>query len=167
MITVAKATNIPTCCLGNFKEGLLNNKIIGRNISILYRHEIVYVDMKLKEHNLNKIQAEFILFLKHYGDVNQTDLNKYFMFNKATITKIIKHLEQFDFVTSCINKRDKREKIISLEDKGIKIVPLLKQVLGEWESNILDTIPINDIETARNVLALMVENMVKENKELK
>lgn len=137
------------------------NKIIGRNISILYRHEIVYADKKLKDYHLNKIQAEFILHLRHYIGRTHTELNSYFMFNKATITKIIKHLEKYGYVRSVINENDKREKNISITDNGLNIVPTLIQILEEWESRIINQIPEHNIEKLRVVLEQMVENMTK------
>lgn len=137
------------------------NKIIGRNISILYRHEMSDIDKELKEFNLNKIQAEFIFFLKLNNGVNQTELNKYFMFNKATVTKIIKILEFNGYVSSCINESDKREKNIYIQEKGIKIIPKLKDILGAWESKIIRNISEGDIDILKTVLSQMVNNINK------
>lgn len=137
------------------------NKIIGRNISILYRHEIVYIDMKLEEYHLNKIQAECILFLRESNirTQTQTQLNSYFMFNKATITRIVKHLELYDYVKSTVNENDTREKYISITDKGIKTVPKLIEIFEEWESGITNNVNDQDIENLRNTLDQMVCNM--------
>ena len=56
------------------------NKIIGRNISILYRNENNYVDIKLKKYNINKVQAEVLIFLKFNNGANQTKINEFFLF---------------------------------------------------------------------------------------
>ncbi len=139
----------------------MKEKIIGRNISILYRHEIILVDSQLKELHISKIQAEVLLFINDRDGVNLTEINNFFKFNKATITKIIKHLEISGYVRSINNENDKREKIIFLTKKGTGIVPNIFDVFKKWEELVINNIPEIDIEIARTVLAKMVENITK------
>lgn len=136
-------------------------KIIGRNISILYRHEITLVDSQLKELHISKIQAEVLLFIKDYDGVNLTVINNFFKFNKATITKITKHLEISRYVRSINNEHDKREKIMFLTKKGTGIIPIIFDVFRKWEELVINNIPDVDIEITRTVLAKMVENITK------
>ncbi|SHH33809.1 MarR family winged helix-turn-helix transcriptional regulator [Clostridium grantii] len=137
------------------------HKIIGRNISILYRNEKNYADIKLKKYNLNKVQAEVLIFLKHENGANQTKINEFFLFNKATITKIISHLEKYDYVDRVISENDKREKDIYLTDKGRNILPIIKEILNEWEDIIINNIEDEDIEKVKCILAQMVDKITK------
>ncbi|MBK5243209.1 MarR family transcriptional regulator [Clostridium sp.] len=134
-------------------------KIIGRNISILYRNEKNFVDVKLKEYNLNKVQAEVLLFLKDDNGANLTEINELFLFNKATITKIITHLEKYNYVNRVVNESDKRERGIYLTDKGRNIFPIITEVLKGWEDILIDNISNADIEKIRSILAKMVDNI--------
>jgi DNA-binding MarR family transcriptional regulator len=134
-------------------------KIIGRNISILYRNENNYVDVKLKKYNLNKVQAEVLLFLRDNNADNQTKINEFFLFNKATITKIITHLEKYDYVNRVVSENDRREKGIYLTVKGINILPSITEVLNGWEDILIDNIPSADIEKIRSIIAKMVNNI--------
>ena len=142
-------------------------KIIGRNISILYRNEHHFVDIKLKKYHLNKVQAEVLLYLKDDDGANQTKINAFFLFNKATITKIITHLEKNDYVNRIISESDRREKDIYLTDKGREILNYIRIVLKEWEDIIIDSIPDADIEKIKCLLSDMVDNVMnlKDNKE--
>lgn len=140
-------------------------KIIGRNISILYRNEKNFVDVKLKKYNLNKVQAEVLLFLRNNNGANLTEINELFLFNKATITKIITHLEKYNYVNRVVSESDRREKGIYLTDKGRNIFSRITEVLKGWEDILIDNITNVDIEKIRSILAKMVDNVttLKEN----
>jgi len=142
------------------------HKIIGRNISILYRNENNFVDVKLKKYNLNKVQAEVLLILNNNNGANLTEINELFLFNKATITKIITHLEKYNYVNRLVSESDRREKDIYLTDKGRNIFSAITEILKGWEEILTDNIPNADIEKIRSILAKMVDNItkVKENK---
>ncbi len=140
-------------------------EIIGRNISILYRNENNFVDARLKNHNLNKVQAEVLLFLRDNNGANITEINELFLFNKATITKIITHLEKYNYVNRVVSESDRREKGIYLTDKGINMFASITKILKAWNDILIDHIPSVDIETTKSILAKMVDNLttLKEN----
>ena len=134
-------------------------KIIGRNISILYRNENNFVDVKLKKYNLNKVQAEVLLFLRDANGANLTEINELFLFNKATITKIISHLEKYNYVNRVVSESDRRERGVYLTDKGRNIFPNITEALKGWEDILIDNISNADIEKIRSILAKMVYNI--------
>jgi len=138
---------------------MLEHKIIGRNISILYRSESNYTDKRIKNMNINKIQVEVLLFIKDNPGTNLTEINNFFRFNKATISKIVKHLEAEKYVLASINTFDKREKCLEATEKGLLILPEVKKIFNIWETEIIKDIPNHQIEITRNVLAKMVNNI--------
>jgi len=140
-------------------------KKIGRNISILYRNEYHFANCKLKKYNLNKVQAEVLLYLKDSNGINQIELNEYFLFNKATITKIIVHLEKYNYVSRVVSKKDRREKKIFLTDKGKNMFPIIYEILKGWEDILIDNIQNVDIQKIKDLLDQMVDNItiLKEN----
>nr|MBK5237375.1 MarR family transcriptional regulator [Clostridium sp.] len=106
-----------------------------------------------------------LIFLRDNNAANQTKINEFFLFNKATITKIITHLEKFEYVNRVVSETDRREKGIYLTDKGIDLLPSITEVLKGWEYTLIDNIPNADIEKIRSILAKMVDNVttLKEN----
>ncbi|MBN2616903.1 MAG: MarR family transcriptional regulator [Spirochaetales bacterium] len=140
-------------------------KIIGRDISILYRHKIMSTEIELKQFNLNKAQAETLLYLKRNPGVNLKQINDYFMLNKATITKIINHLDKTGYVNRVSNNNDKRTIEIYLTTKGEDVIPKLIDVFETWESRLLKNMALDDIEKLRELLSQMVSN-ITHNKEL-
>jgi DNA-binding MarR family transcriptional regulator len=150
---VSKATNT--------KGENMHRLLIGRNISILYRNQNNYADIKLKKYNLNKVQAEVLIFLMYDNGVNQTKINEFFLFNKATITKIISHLEKYEYVNRVISESDKREKDIYITNEGRNMLPIIKEILNEWEDIIINNISDDGLEKAKYILAEMVDNVTK------
>lgn len=134
-------------------------KIIGRNISILYRNGYNFAGGKLKKYSLNKCQAEVLLYLKKDNGANQTKINEFFLLNKATITKIITHLEKYEYVIRVVSENDRREKGVFLTDKGRNMIPIILEVFDEWGNMLINNIPNDDIEKIECVLAEMVDNI--------
>jgi len=134
-------------------------KIIGRDISILHRHKNRYGDTVFKEFNLNNTQAEALLYLNRFPGANLKEINNYFMINKASITKIVNHLEISGYVSRRYNKQDKRECGVYLTDSGIELIPELINRLQKWESKLLSNISVSDVDKLRDLLFQMVENI--------
>lgn len=135
-------------------------KLIGRNISILYRNKQHFADLKLMKYHLNKAQAEVLLFLNDDNGVNQTELNEFFLYNKATITKIITHLEKYEYVRRVAGQKDRREKEIFLTETGRDVLSVIIEVLDSWTDLMVEGIPEADVETLKILLAKMVENTI-------
>jgi DNA-binding MarR family transcriptional regulator len=136
-------------------------KIIGRNISILYRNENQFLDQKLKPYNLNKVQAEIILYLYNNDGINQKTLNNFFMFNKATITKITTHLENHNYLMKVISKNDQRERNLFLTKKGNNIFPIIINTLKQREDILLKGINNKELEILKRLLSQMVDNITQ------
>lgn len=134
-------------------------KIIGRNISILYRHKYQYADLKLKKYSINKVQAEVLLFIRDHNGANHKQINEFFLFNKATITKTVSSLEKLEYVIRTSSSEDKRHKIITLTEKGESIIPKILEALMGWEKVMLKDINEEDIEKITTILVKMVENV--------
>lgn len=162
---VAKATKIEYTKKVVAKETKcrrrLMREIIGRNISILYRNEQRFADVRLKAYGLNKVQAEVLLQLSEEVGLNQTDLNKFFLFNKATITKITTHLEQENYLSRKVCEKDRREKELYLTPKGKEILPIIKNVLGQWQELLTKNIRDDEIHLIKSQLAQMVDNITR------
>ncbi len=130
----------------------------GRSISMLHRFSQRFLDNELKPYHINKSQMEilFILFQAGKG-VNQTEINDFFGYNKATITKLINRLEKEGYVERRASRHDKREKIIMLTVKGQEIYPVIREA-AEKEAKILEEmLDENDSVFVREVLFNMSE----------
>jgi len=112
------------------------NKIIDKNICILSRYSHAHADEQLKILELNKTQAEIVLFIYENDNLSLTEINRYFLFNKATITKNIKHLVQLGLVTWNNSDADKRKKMMVITNKGKSLTPDIIKVLRQWDNKL-------------------------------
>ncbi|RLC53642.1 MAG: MarR family transcriptional regulator, partial [Chloroflexota bacterium] len=75
--------------------------------------------------------------LSRKGSINQKDLTKELYINKATTSREIKKLIAKGYVKRRRDKKDKRNYISSLTEKGKKVIPIIKKVLKEWRGKLL------------------------------
>lgn len=118
-------------CLPLFPYGCF---ALGRTISILHRFSRRFVEAELKDYNITKAQMEILITLhKSESALNQTDINRFFGYNKATVTKLINSLEKEGYIKRIQNKTDKREKLIELTAKGNSVLRIIVEVLLKEE----------------------------------
>lgn len=107
---------------------------IGRSLSILHRFSHSFMDNELKDYSLNKVTMEIIIILYRAAvPMNQTEINKFFCFNKATMTKLITRLEESGYVRREQSTVDRREKVISLTGKAWDLEETIKKILDKQE----------------------------------
>jgi DNA-binding MarR family transcriptional regulator len=128
------------------------NKVIDKNICILSRYSHSHADEKLKAFDLNKTQAEIVLFIYENDNLSLADINRYFLFNKATITKNIKHLVHLGLVTWNSSESDKRKKIMVITDKGKALTPEIIKVLRHWDNQLTSELNKEEAEALSELL---------------
>jgi len=128
------------------------NKIIDKNIGIISRYSHTYADEMLKKFKLNKTQAEILLFIYENENMSLAQINRYFLLNKATITKNIKYLIKLDLVTWCSISSDKRKKIMLITEKGRIVVPEIIKVLAQWDQSLTLGLTKEEIESLSELL---------------
>lgn len=131
---------------------------LGRSISILHRFSQRFVDAKLRDCNLNKAQMEvLIILIKSEKVLNQTELNRYFGYNKATITKLINSLEREGYVIRLQSESDKRERVIELTARGRNVNKRIVEVLVEEEKIFGEILGADDGDSVREQLYKLAE----------
>lgn len=137
------------------------NKIIDKNISILSRYSHSYADEQLKSLDINKTQAEILLFINENDNSNLAEINRYFLFNKATITKNIKHLVQLELVTWNNSDSDKRKKIMVITDKGKALAPEIIHVLEQWNNKLTLELNKEESESLSKLLYTITKRIIE------
>ena len=137
------------------------NKIIDKNISILSRYSHSYADAQLKDLAINKTQAEILLFISENDHLSLAEINRYFLFNKATITKNINHLVKLKLVRCNSSDADKRKKMMVITDKGKALAPEIIKVLDQWNNQL--TLALTEAETASlsNLLHAITKRIIE------
>lgn len=106
---------------------------VGRWISILYRYRLNYLGKRLEPYNIGSGQHLFLMALSKNNGINQEELSSYLKIDKATTAKAIKKLEEEGYVARQIDDIDKRAYRVFLTDKAWGVIPIINQVVKDWE----------------------------------
>lgn len=131
------------------------------NMSIIVRYCRMFTERKLKEHDLSFGEQIIIMFLSANENVNQEAISKKYMIDKGMVAKTLDKLEQKGFIRRLQNPENKRENIISLQQKGINILSDMGDVLREWNEILYDGMSEEEIACVKRLTGKMVENLVK------
>lgn len=128
-------------------------------MSILVRYCRLFTERKLREYDLSFGEQIIIMFLSTHENVNQDTISKTYMIDKGMVAKTLDKLERKGFVMRKQNPDNKRENIISLEQKGIDILNNMSVILKEWNEILYDGISEEEIEYMKRLNGRMVENV--------
>jgi DNA-binding MarR family transcriptional regulator len=128
-------------------------------MSILVRYCRLFTERKLKEYDLSFGEQIIIMFLSTHENVNQDTISKTYMIDKGMVAKTLDKLERKGFVMRKQNPDNKRENIISLEQKGFDILNKMSVILKEWNEILYDGISEEEIEYMNRLTGRMVENV--------
>lgn len=142
----------------------MNNLIFGKNLAVLNRAANSYLDEKLCEYNLNRLQAEVLIFINHYPYTNQLEISNVFFLNKATVTKIMKKLELNDLIRRVKDSTDSRKKVIMLTEKAHIIFPKLKPILDGFDNRVLSLLSKEEAKQLNEYLLKATKHLLQNEK---
>ncbi len=131
------------------------------NMSILVRYCRTYTERRLKEFDLSFGEQIILMFLSTNENVNQDTIAKTYMIDKGMVAKTLDKLEKKGYVLRRQNPENKRENIISLEQKGYDILCHMRVIHKEWNELLYDGISEEEIKLLKSLTEKMVENVTK------
>jgi DNA-binding MarR family transcriptional regulator len=133
--------------------------MVMNNMSIIVRYCRTFTERKLREFDLSFGEQIIIMFLSAHENVNQETISKTYMIDKGMVAKTLDKLEQKGFIQRRQNPDNKRENIISLQQKGIDILITMSDILEEWNEILYEGISKEDIECMKRLTGRMAENV--------
>lgn len=128
------------------------------DLSILVRHMRVFADRRFSKTESSFSEQLVLMYLIGHGPSSQMQIANGLKIDKGSIAKTIAKMEEKGFVSTEVNEKNRREKIVSLAPGSSSAVGLMKEVLEEWETAIFDGIEPEDRETFIRVLGRMARN---------
>lgn len=132
---------------------------IGKRLSILMNHQIARANEKLKSIDLTYAQANVLLQLKVAISLSQDDLCKRLLLDKARVSRLVKQLEEKDYINKNISTIDRRIFEISITDKGMMTIEDILEMLDECNEFILKGLSENEVNQLIMTLDKLVENV--------
>ncbi len=125
--------------------------------SILYRCSQKYYDKALAKYNLGYTHLLFLLKIYENEGLTMNELASFGSFDKGTITKSLKVLEQFGYVDIINNQFDKRSRCLYTSDKANKIIPELYILRQQWQEYLFKDISSFDFAIFEEVMGKVID----------
>ncbi len=106
----------------------------------------------LSEHNLTFNQFKVLEVLYHRGNLNVSSITKLTMSTPGNITVVIKNLKRDDWITSILNPDDKRASILTITQKGTKVIEKVFPNHAKNLHNCVEVLNDEELDTFYNLL---------------
>ena len=100
---------------------------LNRLISMIYRHNRIYMDSRLEELHLQSGQYTYLLYLYHHDGQKQDDIVKTLRIDKAGTTRALHKLEKNGYIFRKPDEKDRRGNLVYLTEKAWQIQPRLRK----------------------------------------
>lgn len=132
---------------------------VGRYISILDRLMKMYYDHGLSDFDIGWGQQFYVEYLYDNPGASAQDMVECIRVDKATLTKVIKKLNEIGYITVEGDKSDKRIKHLYLTDKAIPAAHRIKEIHNSFFNTMCSDILPQDLQLAERIMKQMVENI--------
>lgn len=113
------------------------DELLIKYISIIDRHNKIYLDKKLKKIGLNSSHHFYIINIYKNPGISQDKLINMTHLNPSNITRALCTLERLGFIKKISNEDDRRTYNLYLTDKGIDIYPKIIKIVDELKNILL------------------------------
>ena len=124
---------------------------IGKLISMISRGQEIYLNHQLKDLNINSTQLQLLFEISHQNNLNQERIASRCNFNKGSVARSIRKLEEKELIIREIDEKNRRQNKISLTPKGEEIIKKGIDVLNIWEDEVFNDYLIDET-TLKKVL---------------
>ncbi len=94
-----------------------------------------YMKIKFKQLNLGH-DVRYIMFIYDNPNCSQDELVNMFAQSKGNIAKVLKKLEDSDYIKREINPENRRKYMLTTTEKGDELVPKYRQYSRQWEKEV-------------------------------
>jgi len=131
-------------------------------IALLYKH-IFNKNANLLQTNydLTHSEVDVLAILSSYKIMTPTDLYEATIFSSGGMTKILKKLEQKQFISRISSDKDKRSKLVKLEPKGEEIFQLCLIDILKIDNQIFSILDKKEKKDFKKILKKLVYSTLK------
>ena len=125
----------------------------------LYRPVVNRLNKLLLHYDLYNAQWTVLSLLSREGEMTSAEIAERQMIEKPSVTKVVKRLHKIGYV-DVTQGQDKREKRLKLSNEGKRITQHIQQELMPVYEHILEGIPKEKIEEAKQLLDQAYYNLI-------
>ncbi|MDO4274624.1 MAG: MarR family transcriptional regulator [Eubacteriales bacterium] len=136
----------------------MKNNTIMSHVSMMYRQVHRFYDKKLAEYNIGSGQLSFLVCIHEHEGISMYELARLGHFDKATVTKGIRKLEEQEYIRVETDKADKRLRRLYTTEKALLIIEQLYDIRQEWNEILVDGLTPEEAAEAERLLEIMAQN---------
>lgn len=132
---------------------------LGRCISILDCLMRMYYDRALAEFEIGWGQQFYVEYIYDHPGASAQEMVECIRVDKATLTKIIKKLNEIGYIEIVGDEKDRRIKHLYLTDKAIPAVRRIKEIHRSFREALQAGLSSEELQGTEDVLERMMENL--------
>ena len=140
---------------------MLENMPMASLLSILKKNYVQYLEENIIVDDIQTAEFPILLVLKKHDNITQKELADYLYYSEGLITRFIKRLEENEYIKRGVNPKNKREKIITITPKGMKLADEIENHKNEWEEIVFGFLSKNQLLKFKNNIYKAIENSEK------
>lgn len=115
-------------------------------ISVIQRNTQKYFDSILEDYHIGGGQQFFLVHIHENNGITMYDLAKLGQFDKATVTKAVRKLEELGYVEVRIDETDRRIRHLFATEKAKPVVEKTYNVRKFWREALIEELAISEDE---------------------
>ncbi len=127
----------------------------GRYIAKIYRSFQIFLKVRLEDVGLRPLEFRILLWLRHANGAKQEELAEGLGVDKSVITRMVSSLMQNGYLTRVVNQKDRRAYCLHRTEKAGLFDGEMEEILNEWESIILEKVPMTQRDQFSELLKLV------------
>jgi DNA-binding MarR family transcriptional regulator len=117
-------------------------------------------DANLLEHDLTLSQSRILRFLSHHeGTATQKEIEDHLGVSHPTVVGLIARLKEKGFVECSTDKKDRRNRIITITAKAISLEEEMGKLIDSNEQKMLSALSDQQIMVLKSALETIFENL--------
>ncbi len=117
-----------------------------------------FLKEKFEDLDLNHGDLTYLVNIFYHENLSQRKLADLLFVSEAYVTKVLKRLEDNDYIIRVKDSSNKSRKIIHLTEKGKLIVTSVIKVTFEFEKSIMDSFGDDDVGNLKGMLFELSKN---------
>ena len=127
-------------------------------ISVIQRNTQKYFDSILEDYHIGGGQQFFLVHIYENDGITMYDLARLGQFDKATVTKAVRKLEELGYIQSCADADDRRIRRLYTTPAAEPVIQTLRQSKQRWDRVLTESLSPEEAAELLRLMTKMAEN---------
>lgn len=116
---------------------------------------------ELEQYGIGHAEHAVLMHLAENDNINQDTIARHLIVDKGSIARTLRHLECKGYIHRKPNEANGREKLISLTEKGVRIIGDMRRVSEDWYQGLFEGLTDEERLELERIITIMAANSTK------